>query len=148
MPAPVRQDADLNDTISAMLPFLKGMIPETISLDYVPGNISKKVSIDISLIQQVVVNIVKNAVESITGEGHIIISTGILDNSVGLEKSNDGMPITDEVSHMLFSPFFTTKRDGRGLGLTLISEILNRHNAQFSLKTDTDGITHFHIEFE
>lgn len=148
VPAPVRQDADLNDTLSAMLPFLKGMIPETVSLDYSPGDISRKVSIDISLIQQVVVNIVKNAVESITGDGHIIISTGILDNSVWLDISNDGMPITDEVSHMLFSPFFTTKRDGRGLGLTLISEILNRHNAQFSLKTDTDGITHFHIEFE
>lgn len=102
---------------------------------------------DAAMIQQTVVNIVKNAVESIRGEGKIVISAGSDRGHVWLDIANDGEPISEEVSKRLFSPFFTTKREGRGLGLTLIAEILRRHNARFSLLTGDDGITRFHIEF-
>ena len=54
----------------------------------------------------------------------------------------------EDVSKQLFSPFFTTKKEGRGIGLTLVSEILNRHGANYSLRTDKDGITRFRIEFD
>ena len=63
-----------------------------------------------------------------------------------LEVANDGSPIGEDVSRQLFSPFFTTKKEGRGIGLTLISEILNRHGAAYSLRTGPDGLTRFRIE--
>lgn len=64
-----------------------------------------------------------------------------------LEIANNGDPITPEVGAQLFSPFFSTKKDGRGLGLTLISEILDRHSASYSLRTDSTGLTRFTIRF-
>ena len=97
--------------------------------------------------QQVIVNVVKNAVESISGEGFVEISTGEKDGGIWMEISNNGSPISEEVSRKLFSPFFTTKKEGRGLGLTLIGEILKRHKARFSLRTGYDSITRFHIDF-
>ncbi len=147
VPDPVLREVDLNKEIYSMLPFLKEMTGENISLEFHSPDRELKANIDIALMQQVIVNVVKNAVESIDGEGLVEITTGGKDGGVWLEISNNGSPISEEVSRKLFSPFFTTKKEGRGLGLTLIGEILKRHKANFSLRTGYDRITRFHIDF-
>lgn len=147
VPDPVMMDVELNDEIGAMMPFLRGIVPECIKFDFHPGQEKIGVKADISLLQQVVVNIVKNAVESIDGTGSIDVWVSTINGRGCLAISNDGAPIPDDVSRKLFSPFFTTKKEGRGLGLTLISEILKRHGAFFSLRTGSDGITRFQIQF-
>ena len=147
VPEPVLREVDFNREVSAMLPFLKEMAGDDIFLDFVSEESSLHVNIDIALIQQVIVNIVKNAVESIKGKGYVEIRTGKKEGNVWIEISNNGSPISEEISRKLFSPFFTTKKEGRGLGLTLIGEILKRHKARFSLRTGYDRITRFHIDF-
>ena len=102
----------------------------------------------------VLINIIKNAVEAIdsrntdsedTKSGTIhITATG---NPVVLSLENNGAPIAPETEVRLFEPFFTTKRTGQGIGLTLIREILMNHDCDFSLRTRSDGITEFRIEF-
>ncbi|MDE5875118.1 MAG: GHKL domain-containing protein, partial [Muribaculaceae bacterium] len=98
-----------------------------------------------------IVNIVKNAVESFekTDESRKPVITIELSRRDGvcLEISNNGEPIAPEVAPHLFSPFFTTKPTGKGLGLTLTGEILSNHKAVWRLQTDADGITHFAIRF-
>lgn len=146
IPEPVMHEENLTEETRKMLPFLLKMTPERIDLRFTPGDGDITVSMDMALMQQVVVNVVKNAVESIKGEGFIEIKTYMTNNGKAvLEIANNGEPISEEVSRNLFSPFFTTKKEGRGLGLTLISEILNRHKSRFSLTTDSDGITRFII---
>ncbi len=145
VPEPVLRSVDLNDELQKMIPFLQEMIPERIKLIFSPTDGQLPANIDLTLMQQVVVNIVKNGVESIANEGLVEITTGKVKDQTLLEISNNGQPITEEVSRNLFSPFFTTKKEGRGLGLTLISDILNKHKAQFSLMTGEDGITRFRI---
>lgn len=147
VPEPVRSNVNINAEIENLVPFLKEMVHDGISVEFIRSCDCLWVSIDIALMQQVIVNIVKNAIESISDKGIIRIKTGVDSGHVWLEISNNGEPISEEVSYKLFSPFFTTKREGRGLGLTLIGEILNRHKANFSLRTGDDGITRFHIEF-
>lgn len=147
VPAPVKRRVNLHQELEAMTPFLKELAGTDISLTLNDNEEELTVDLDIAQIQQVVVNIVRNAVDSITGKGNIDISTGIAADRVWLEVANDGEPISEEVSHKLFSPFFSTKKEGRGLGLTLISEILRRHEARFSLLTGSDGITRFKIDF-
>ena len=147
VPEPVLREVDLNKEINSMLPFLKEMTGENISLEFHSPDKVLEANIDIALMQQVIVNVVKNAVESISGEGFVEISTGEKDGGIWMEISNNGSPISEEVSRKLFSPFFTTKKEGRGLGLTLIGEILKRHKARFSLRTGYDSITRFHIDF-
>ena len=69
------------------------------------------------------------------------------DNCASFEISNNGASILPETAAKLFSPFFTTKPNGQGLGLTFIREVLTSHNCRFSLQTREDGYTHFFVEF-
>ncbi len=103
-------------------------------------------SVDIYQLEQVLVNIIKNAIEAIeTPGGRIELK---LDKSpTSLIVRNNGAPILKEKEQELFSPFFSTKKDGQGIGLTLTREILMNHEASFSLTTREDGWTYFEIVF-
>ena len=102
--------------------------------------------IDSKQMEQVLVNIIKNSIESIDNQGVIQI---ISQNSPATFIIRDnGHGISPEVANKLFTPFFSTKADGQGVGLTLIREVLLNHDAQFNLKTNKDGWTEFRIVFK
>ena len=115
-------------------------------MEYPLGGSCGEVMLDTVLFEQVVINIVKNAVES--APSHIrIASYKTPDNLTVLDISNNGAPILPETAARLFTPFFTTKPNGQGLGLILIREVLASHGCRFSLQTREDGITCFRVEF-
>lgn len=98
---------------------------------------------DPNQLQQVLVNVLKNALESLQVGGEVqVILTGhphqiiIADNGPGLDA---------EAAVGVFTPFYTTKPKGQGIGLTLVREILSNHDYSFSLTTGTDGWTRFVI---
>ncbi len=105
-----------------------------------------RVFADQVLMEQVLVNILQNAVEAIKGEGIIQVSTS--QNPRTLLIRNNGEPITEEVRSKLFSPFFSTKKNGQGVGLTLIREVLGKHGFSYNLETMDDGFTGFMIGME
>lgn len=152
LPDPVMKREDLNSTIETMLPFLRRLAGEKADIIFTPRERELVVEMDSSLIEQVIVNIVKNAVESIDRpDGHIEIKTARENGLAVLSISNNGRPIDETVSEQMFNPFFTTKRDGKGIGLTLSSEILNRHDAVYSLRSEetSEGWqTTFRIRFQ
>ena len=92
-------------------------------------------------LEQVFVNVIKNAVD-VCGEGKSIIIE-IIDSQILIK--NNGLPISEEVGNQLFNPFFSSKKDGQGIGLTLTKEILLNHGFSFSLRSDTEGWTAFTI---
>ncbi len=94
---------------------------------------------DLIQLEQVLVNIVKNGIEAIEQEGDITFT--IASNTLTI--SNNGAPIDDASAQHLFSPFFTTKPKGQGLGLLITREILTKHQFTFSLKSQSDGVTCF-----
>ena len=96
--------------------------------------------------EQVLVNIIKNSIESIENQGVIQIISQASPATI-LVRDN-GAGISPEVADNLFTPFFSTKADGQGVGLTLIREVLLNHDAQFSLKTNEDKWTEFRIVFK
>lgn len=100
------------------------------------------VYIDRQQMEQVFVNIIKNAIEAIEGSGIINILT--TPNSVQVQDNGKGIP-TDKVEQ-LFTPFYSDKTQGQGIGLTLSKEILMNHGFLFSLQSN-DGWTSFEIEF-
>ena len=65
----------------------------------------------------------------------------------GVEIIDNGRGIDKETESKLFTPFFSTKPDGQGLGLIFIREVLERHRCSFSLRTYADGWTRFKITF-
>lgn len=96
-------------------------------------------------LEQALINIVKNAIEAIDRKG--IISFTTTDHPKKLIITDTGKGIVNEDAEHLFSPFFSTKKDGQGIGLTLVKEILFNHQFEFSLKTIEPQKTVFYIKF-
>lgn len=108
-------------------------------LDLEEGAIAR---VDRHQIEQVIINVVRNAMESIGSEGTIEVSWR--DGVLVIRDSGRG--IDDRTKSELFTPFFTTKRQGRGLGLTLVQEILTNHRIGFTLLNRAEGGAEFRIE--
>ena len=92
--------------------------------------------------EQVLINIVLNAFEAIKNEGEVKIQLSesqlvVLDNGSG---------ISEETKSKLFTPFFSTKPTGQGVGLTMIREILHNHGFAFELESK-NGETSFKIRW-
>ena len=102
------------------------------------------VRMDAPLFEQVLVNILKNSVESIGANGLIGVKT-IAPSTI--EITDNGAGIDKETESKLFTPFFSTKPNGQGIGLVFIREVLSRHGCTFSLRTHADGLTRFRITF-
>lgn len=145
LPEPVVTRCDLVPLVShvadVMQP-LAGSREITLSFKPSPGK-SATVDVDADQIEQVLINIVKNSVESIGRGGDIVIEL----NGCELVVADNGRGISAEKSLKIFTPFYTDRPDGQGVGLTLVREILMRHGAAFSLRTDPDGWTRFTIKF-
>ncbi len=103
------------------------------------------VSVDVQQLEQVLINIVKNAIEAIEQEGLIRFSTTADPKTLAIADNGKGIP--KALASQLFSPFFTNKNGGQGIGLTLVREILLSHGFGFSLQTEADGWTVFRIGF-
>lgn len=98
---------------------------------------------DVQQMEQALINIVKNAMEAIGSQGTITFSTSLQPRRLRIIDTGSG--IADDVAPLLFSPFFTTKNTGQGVGLTLIREVLSSHQFTFSLATVRPGETVFEI---
>lgn len=138
--------------------FLRGVFPVLESLRCgMDIDISLELSADLRplsfdriLMEQVLVNVVKNAIESIStvhpadgvrGEVHVVAEESrwfVTDNGAG---------ISEGVAGSLFTPFFSTKTNGQGIGLMLVREILSGQGISFRLFTGADGRTVFEMRF-
>ena len=146
LPEPELKAVDLHRWVEGLRPFLAGMCGENIKIDFEHEGKEGEVPADPMLMERVVVNVVKNAVESIgrAPRGKITVTT----SARAITVTDNGPGISQENAARLFTPFFSTKKADRGLGLMLVSEVLRRHKAAFSLVTDEkDGLTRFKIVF-
>lgn len=145
IPEPTLTPVDLNDLAFTCKRFMEGMCADrNIKLRLEIDETLKEVKMDASLFEQVLVNIIKNAAESIEKDGEIIVRT--LSPAI-VEVVDNGKGISKETEAKLFSPFFSTKPNGQGIGLIFIREVLKRHGCTFSLRTYADGLTRFRILF-
>lgn len=146
IPEPSLEQVRLNDRVTACRMFMETICRERqITLHNELCAENPKVWMDTALFEQVLVNIIKNAAESIGQGGDIFIRTSV--SPVMLEIADTGKGISKEVETKLFSPFFSTKPHGQGIGLIFIREVLTRHGCAFSLRTYPDGLTRFRISF-
>ena len=145
IPEPTLTPVDLNDLAFTCKRFMEGMCADrNIKLRLEIDETLKEVKMDASLFEQVLVNIIKNAAESIEKDGEIIVRTL---SPATIEVVDNGKGISKEVEAKLFSPFFSTKPNGQGIGLIFIREVLMRHGCTFSLRTYAVGLTRFRILF-
>lgn len=138
---------DLNGLIDSMTRFMEVMcLNRNIKLTFHPDKRLQLLHLDASLFEQILLNIIKNSVESIEKDGEIIIQTDAEAQSI--EIADNGKGISKEIEHKLFNPFFSSKPTGQGIGLLFIREVLSQHNFNYSLRTYPDGWTRFVIKFK
>jgi len=104
------------------------------------------VSADKNQLEQALVNVLRNAIEAMGGDGEIALSLERRDGALCLAVADTGPGLPESVRSRLFVPFVSTKRDGRGLGLTLIREILEGHGFAYGLEDRPEGGALFRLE--
>lgn len=101
---------------------------------------------DESQISRILINLIKNAIQA--EAKNVLITAEINDDDQTLiHVINDGVPITPESQEQIFIPFFTTKRDGSGIGLSLSRQIMRAHNGLLSLTRSDKESTEFTLTF-
>lgn len=112
-------------------------------------NQTANILVDENKFLAVLINLIKNAVESIDEEkqssGEILIKTRIEEKCVKISVSNNGTPITKEVQERIFEGGFTTKASGSGLGLAICKKTLEEQFAQLKLVKSNEVSTEFEI---
>ena len=137
LPAPKKESLNLHDLIHNVATLLAFKAKERdISFQFDLAAQPLLIMVDVEQMEQALINIVKNAMEAIDQHGVITFSTTLRPRQLSI--SDTGIGISEAVAPMLFSPFFTTKNSGQGVGLTLIREILSSHQFEFSL-TGVEG---------
>lgn len=112
--------------------------------------ISLKINADENQIQQVLINLVKNAVEAVAenGQGNVRIKAGIdKNNRIFIEVIDNGPGIIPEAIDQIFIPFYTTKKKGSGIGLALSRQIMQLHNGTLTVDSEIDQKTVFTMKF-
>ncbi|HXA43949.1 MAG TPA: ATP-binding protein [Candidatus Angelobacter sp.] len=101
--------------------------------------------IDSTQMQQVMVNLVKNAVQAMTKGGSLTLQTGETGDSVWVSVTDTGGGIPQEQINRIFEPFYTTKKKGTGLGLMIVQRIIRAHNGRVELESNVGRGTTFRI---
>ena len=117
-----------------------------VSCSYIAETEDVLIYADESQISRILINLIKNAIQA--EARHISITSGIdSDEQTMISVSNDGIPISPASREQIFIPFFTTKRDGSGIGLSLSRQIMLAHNGRLDLVRSDSRCTCFTLLF-
>jgi PAS domain S-box-containing protein len=101
--------------------------------------------IDATQVQQVLVNLVKNASQAMTNGGTLTLQTGENADAVWVSVADTGGGIPQEQINRIFEPFYTTKKKGSGLGLMIVQRIVRAHDGKIELESHVGRGTTFRI---
>jgi PAS domain S-box-containing protein len=93
------------------------------------------VPLDPTQIQQVLVNLIKNAMQAMTKGGTLTLQTGESADGVWVSVTDTGGGIPQEQLHRIFEPFYTTKKKGTGLGLMIVQRIVRAHGGRIEVES-------------
>ena len=138
----------LNDTVERGVQYMKSRISKKVSLTLKLTDEDSGVLLSKPLFEWVMENLVKNAVDAMGGEGSITVTTGKDKDKAWIEVADTGKGIARKNFKNVFSPGFTTKKRGWGLGLTLVKRIIeDYHGGKIFVKDSEIGKgTTFRIE--
>lgn len=107
-----------------------------------------QINIDSDLIEQVLINLIKNAIEAIRSldKPSLTLQTEELDQEILVTIKDNGEGIPEEILDNIFVPFYSTKEGGSGIGLSLSRQIMRLHRGQLSVETSPSG-TSFTLHF-
>ena len=144
---PTFHPADLNTTIEqAILMARQQVRTRPVKVLFTPNTSMPPVCHDPALLQQVVLNVVMNGIQAIAGEGKVEVSIAREDPNVLITVKDTGKGISPDALSKIFKPFFTTRKEGTGLGLSLASGIVQSHGGTIEALSILGQGTQFRIQ--
>jgi PAS domain S-box-containing protein len=144
--APQLKPASLNDVVEKTLDLLQPELGNR-GLD-VQTKLARRLPaapLDATQLQQVLVNLVKNAMQAMTRGGTLTLQTGEGADGVWVSVADTGGGIPEEQINRIFEPFFTTKKRGTGLGLMIVQRIVRAHGGRIELESHPGRGTTFRV---
>jgi signal transduction histidine kinase len=150
LPTPKLKSISLKEMVEKVASLMRPEIKKTnIQLSTICQSDYITVQADEEMIGQVLINLVKNALEAIgqTENGKIEIIGSVVDNVPVIEVIDNGPGIIPEAINRIFVPFFTTKKTGSGIGLALSRQIMQMHSGSLSVQSELGVKTVFTLRF-
>jgi signal transduction histidine kinase len=126
------------------------------------SNITKKINIttsvypeditieaDYAQIEQILINLIKNSVEALTNKknGTVYLKSFRTDDGTIIQVEDNGIGISGDIAEDIFVPFYTTKENGSGIGLSLSKQIMQNHNGKISVNSTPGMGSVFTLKF-
>jgi signal transduction histidine kinase len=146
-PVPVRQS--LNSVVERAVGMLADQFAPRVSISITLDPDTPEVAIDAGQTRQVLINLVRNAAESMTeAGGRVLVRTHPhQDDGARLVVEDDGPGIPEDLRGRIFEPFFTTKKGGTGLGLAVCRQIIAEHGGKVGVESVQGQGTRFTVVF-
>ena len=144
---PVRKALDLRELMEGVISLNSEFATSCgAACSYRPEEPDLMIYADEGQISQIFINLIKNALQA--GAKHIDISARMgKDDEVIVQVANDGEPIPAAAQEQIFIPFYTTKKEGSGIGLSISRQIMRNHNGTIELLRSDAGQTVFELRF-
>ena len=147
MPKPRLQPASPKDIVQDAIKLYTGL-PENITLHKELSDDLPQIMADKDQIRQVLHNLIGNAVDAMPDGGNLTVNTKLeTDNTVAIEVADTGCGMSDEVKQKIFTPYFTTKAKGTGLGMAITAQIVQEHGGEISIDSKEGAGTKVKIRF-
>ncbi|MBF9017683.1 MULTISPECIES: nitrogen regulation protein NR(II) [unclassified Oceanispirochaeta] len=134
---------NINSLIQELVTFVQYELQEAgIELKEMPAQNLPLLNLDENLMKQAFLNIIKNALAAMPDGGSLHISTQLKDNFVNIRIKDSGIGIPREMTSKIFEPYFTTKDNGSGLGLTMVYKVIKEHGGEIRVMSkEGEGTT-------
>ena len=144
---PIRKALDLEELMDSVIGLNREYATSYgATCEYRPEEEDLMVYADEGQISQILINLIKNALQA--GARHIDISARMgKDDEVVIDVANDGEPIPVSAQEQIFIPFYTTKKEGSGIGLSISRQIMRNHNGTIELLRSDVNQTVFELRF-
>ena len=144
---PIRKALDLQELMDGVIALNSEYAASCgATCTYRPEEDDLMIYADEGQISQILINLIKNALQA--GARHIDISARMgQDDEVIVRVANDGEPIPAAAQEQIFIPFYTTKKEGSGIGLSISRQIMRNHNGSIELVRSDESQTIFELTF-
>ena len=144
---PIRKALDLRELMDGVIALNSELASSCgATCKYRPEEDDLMIYADEGQISQILINLIKNALQA--DAKHIDISAKMgRDDDVIIQVANDGEPIAVSAQEQIFIPFYTTKKEGSGIGLSISRQIMRNHNGSIELVRSDAQQTVFELRF-
>lgn len=150
LPDPEFKELSLNEVLLNVENLMRSTVEDqNVVFDIIYDKHNQVSNIDIQLIEQVLINLIKNALEALdtTDKPIITIEVTSSNNKATLSVQDNGAGISEEAMDNIFTPFYTTKKEGSGIGLSLSRQIMKLHRGNISVRSVENQGTVFQLQF-